>query len=67
MQRSLSSRLAALERLERFWHDDDDERPVEQWSDEELAAYLEEAYRTWPRLRTMSDAELEALYVKEFS
>lgn len=57
--RRFADRLAALERLEQQLHPD--ERPVEEWSDEELAAYLEEAYKEWPRLRTMSDAELEAI------
>lgn len=63
MQRSFKSRLAELERLEQQQHPYD--RPVAEWSDEELGAYLEEAYRTWPRLRTMSDAELEALCNEE--
>lgn len=61
--RRFADRLAALERLEQQLHPHD--RPVEEWSDDELAAYLEEAYREWPRLRTMSDRELEAICAQE--
>lgn len=64
MSRRFADRLTALERLERAF-DPYDGRPVAEWSDEELAAYLEEAYREWPRLRTMSDAELEAVCAEE--
>lgn len=63
MHKSFKDRMVALERLERESHPYD--RPVEEWSDAELEAYLAEAYRHWPRLRTMSDADLEAICAKE--
>jgi hypothetical protein len=35
--------------------------PPEAWPDAELESYCDELYKTWPELRTMSDAELDAL------
>lgn len=64
MGKRFADRIAELERLERALAPYDG-RPVTEWSDVELAAYLEQAYREWPRLRTMSDAELEALCAEE--
>lgn len=65
MSKSFRQRLAELEALER--EQDPHGRPVAEWSDEELAAYLTAAYREWPQLRTMSTAELEALCNEELS
>jgi hypothetical protein len=63
--RSFRDRMARLEALER--DHDPYGRPVTAWSDEELAAYLTAAYREWPQLRTMSNADLEALCNEELS
>lgn len=69
MRKTFADRMAALEQarwerltpLERAYELAERGTPVAQWSDAELNAFCDDAYSTWPELKTMSDEELEAL------